>query len=275
MAVAIQPVKFQAPVEVSGTGTTGSLTYITKAGYTGALNYAIRGLQAAAKTVRTLGTDASCNFDTANPDAMVAAGKANLSTFTTPAGANYVRFQTFASDASASAHDLDMFAYRAAPGSSSFALVATSGGPDQNEVINSTSAGGLTAGAQWKIYVHACNVDAPGGNYSLFAWGLTTASSNPFTTVPPNRTVVAGDSISTTFGLDGPPGGQPLPRSRRPERRHVHAEPDGDRSQHPLVAPPATEHQTKGPAQAGPSSFSASSHPRGMQTALAWLSHPP
>ena len=50
MAVAIQPVKFQAPVEVSGTGTTGSLTYTTKAGYTGALNYVIRGLQAAAKT---------------------------------------------------------------------------------------------------------------------------------------------------------------------------------------------------------------------------------
>ena len=40
---------------------------------------------------------------------MVAAGKANVSTFVTPARANYVRFQTFAADASASAHDLDMF----------------------------------------------------------------------------------------------------------------------------------------------------------------------
>ena len=53
---------------------------------------------------------------------MVAAGKANVSTFMTPANANYIRFQTFAADASASAHDLDMFVYRAAPGSSSYAL---------------------------------------------------------------------------------------------------------------------------------------------------------
>jgi hypothetical protein len=44
---------------------------------------------------------------------MVAAGKANVSSFVTPANANYVRFQTFAADASASAHDLDMFVYRA------------------------------------------------------------------------------------------------------------------------------------------------------------------
>ena len=76
----------------------------------------IRGLQAADATSRTLGTDPSCAFDDVNPDAMVAAGKANVSTFTTPANTNYIRFQTFAADASASAHDLDMFVYRAAPG---------------------------------------------------------------------------------------------------------------------------------------------------------------
>ena len=39
MAVAIRPVKFQAPAEVNGTGTTGSLTYDGKSGYNGTLNY--------------------------------------------------------------------------------------------------------------------------------------------------------------------------------------------------------------------------------------------
>ena len=113
MAVAIRPVKFQAPAEASGTGTTGSLTYNARSGYAGNLQYVFRGLSAADATSRTLGTDPACDFNTATPDANVAAGKANVSTFVTPANANYVRFQTFAADASASAHDLDMFVYRA------------------------------------------------------------------------------------------------------------------------------------------------------------------
>jgi hypothetical protein len=104
MPVVIQPVKLQAPAEVSGSGSNSSITFNTKSGYAGSLSYSIRGLQAAVKSDRTLGSDPACGFNTADPDGMVAAGKANVSTFTTPAGANYIRFQTFASDASASAH---------------------------------------------------------------------------------------------------------------------------------------------------------------------------
>src|SRR4029079_6630623 len=163
MAVAIRPVKFQAPAEASGTGTTGSLTYNARSRSADTLQYVFRGLSAADATSRTLGTDPACNFNTATPDAMVAAGKANVSTFVTPANANYVRFQTFAADASASAHDLDMFIYRAAPGSSSYALLATSGGPDANEFVGSTNPLLTTAGTQFKVYIHACGVDAPGG----------------------------------------------------------------------------------------------------------------
>ena len=91
----IQPVKFQSPAEVSGTGATSSLTYNVKTGYAGTLGYAIRGLQAAAKFDEHIGSDAACSFDTTNPDAMVAAGKATVSSFTTPAGSSLIRFQTF------------------------------------------------------------------------------------------------------------------------------------------------------------------------------------
>ncbi|MFL6029663.1 MAG: S8 family peptidase [Gaiellaceae bacterium] len=207
MAVAIQPVKFQQPLEVSGTGQTGSLTYSAKAGYAGQLSYSIRGLQAAQMDARTLGTDAACAFDTSHPDDMVTAGKANVSTFTTPAGTSYIRFKTYAADASASARDLDMFVYRAAPGSSSYALIATSGGPDANEVVNTTSAGSLTTGAQFKVYIHACNVAAPGGSYALFSWALTAASSNPFSGVPSPQAVSIGQVIPTTLGWSGLPAG--------------------------------------------------------------------
>ena len=207
MAVAIQPVRFAAPLEATGSGSTGSLTYDSKAGYTGNLNYAVRGLQAAIKDTKPVGSDPDCSFNTAAPDAMVTANKANVSTFTTPAGASYVRFQTFQADATASAHDLDMFVYRAAPGSSTFTLVATSGGPDANEIVNSTSAGGLTAGAQWKVYVHGCNVDSGGGSYTLFMWGLTGTASNPFTSTPANHAVTIGQIDHNTFAWSGLPAG--------------------------------------------------------------------
>jgi hypothetical protein len=208
MAVAVQPVKFQAPLEVTGSGTSGNINATAKAGYAGTLNTATRGLQAAVKDDKTVGPDAACAFDTAHPDDMVTAGKANVSTFTTPSGANYIRFQTFQSDATASAHDLDMFVYRAAPGSSSYALIAISGGPDANEIVNTTSVGSLTAGAQFKVYIHGCSVDAGGGSYTLFMWALTPSASNPFTTVPASsQAVTIGAAVPLPFAWSGLPAG--------------------------------------------------------------------
>jgi len=206
--VVIQPVKFAAPVEVTASGASGSLNLNAKSGYAGNLAYVIRGLQAATKFVTHVGGDPSCNFNTANPDAMVAAGYATVSEFTTPPGASYIRFQTFASDAGAAAHDLDMFAYRATPAPGApYVLAATSGGPDQNEVVNSTSTGGLTAGAKWKVYVHGCSVDAGGADVTLFAWALTNPSSNPFTAVPAAQAVSIGQVVPGTLSWAGLPAG--------------------------------------------------------------------
>jgi hypothetical protein len=206
--VAIQPVKFAAPVEVTASGTSGSLNLNAKSGYTGNLAYSISGLQAAVATTQHVGGDPSCNFNTANPDAMVAAGYATVTTFVTPPGASYIRFQTFASDAGAAAHDLDLFAYRATPAAGApFVLAATSGGPDQNEVVNSTSVGGLAAGAKWRVYVHGCSVDAGGADATLFAWGLTAAASNPFSAVPASQAVTIGQVVPGTLSWAGLPAG--------------------------------------------------------------------
>jgi len=204
MAVAVKPVRFAAPLEATGSGTTGSLTYNTKSGYTGNLAYTIRGLQAAEKTDKTVGSDSDCSFNTADPDSMVTAGKANVTSFTTPAGANYIRFQIFQSDASPSAHDLDMFVYRISP---SPGLIGVSGGPDANEIFNTTSGASLTAGAQFKVYVHGCNVDPGGGTYTQFIWALTGTPSNAFTTTPSSHAVTIGQIDPTTFGWTGLPAG--------------------------------------------------------------------
>jgi hypothetical protein len=208
MPVAIQPVRFSAPSEVSGSGASGSVTYSTKAGYAGTLTYpSIRGLQAATKFDNHVNGDPACAFNTANPDSMVSAGTATVNSFTTPADASFIRFQTFGSDATAAAKDLDLFVYRAAPGSSTYVLVLTSGGPDANEVASSTSAGSLTPGAQFKVYVHGCGVDAGGAEFTLFAWALTGSASNPFTSVPASHSVAIGQVDATTFGWSGLPLG--------------------------------------------------------------------
>src|SRR5439155_318302 len=90
--VVVQPVRIQAPAEVSGTGTTSSLTYNVKAGFAGALGFPTVGLQAATKFDDTVSGDTACTFDTANPDASVAKGTATVDTFTTPADAKLIRF---------------------------------------------------------------------------------------------------------------------------------------------------------------------------------------
>jgi Zn-dependent metalloprotease len=200
------PVEFQAPAEVAGSGTAGSLTYTATSEYAGGLTYAIRGLQAAVKFDNHVGGDAACSFDTTNPDANVAAGFATVNSFVTPLGASYIRFQTFASDVGAAAHDLDMYVYRAPAGSSSYTLIASSGGPDPSEVVNATSGASL-AGAQFKVYVHGCSVDAGGADFTLFAWALTGSSSNPFSTVPASQAVTVGQDVPTTFGWSGLPAG--------------------------------------------------------------------
>ena len=204
MPVVIRPVALAAPVEVSaagGTGGTGSVTYDTKSGFTGDLSYGILGLQAATKFDNTIGTDPACSFDTTHPDDMVTANKATVNSFTTPADAKLIRFQTFQSDASASAHDLDMFVYRAppAPAPEVYTLVLTSGGGDTNEVTTSTSAGSLATGARFKVYMHACGVDGS-GTFTLFAWALTGTASNAFTTVPATTAVSIGQTVPTTLG---------------------------------------------------------------------------
>jgi hypothetical protein len=207
MPVVIRPVKFQAPTEVSGSRATGSLTYDTKAGYTGSLSYSIRGLQEAVKSDQPIGSDPACTFDTADPDSMVASGQASVSSFTTPVGASYVRFQTFQSDVSPSVHDLDLYVYRAPPGSSAYALVGASGGPDSSEIFSSTSSGSLAPGAQFKVYIHGCNVDPAGGSYTLFSWALTGTPSNPFSIVPADHAVSIGQVDATKLGWTGLPAG--------------------------------------------------------------------
>ena len=202
--VVVQPVRLAAPAQVDATGTSGSLSYNVKAGFAGTLNFAsILGLQAADKRDLTVKGDPACGFDTSKPDAAVANGTATVSDFTTGAGISYVRFQTYQSDVSSTVHDLDMFLYAQAPGASSFSLLATSGGPDANEFIGSTSSLLTAAGTKLKVYILGCGVDGS-GTFPLYGWFVPAASpSNPFTAVPTAPTVSIGQTVPLAFSWAG------------------------------------------------------------------------
>jgi subtilisin family serine protease len=206
MPVTVQPVKFQAPREVSGSGPTGQLTYTVKSGYQGQLSYSIRGLQAATTFDNQVKADPSCHFDTANPEANVAAGTATVNEFTTPPATSYIRFQTFQSDAGPGARDLDMFVYRLDPATGKYVSIASSGGPDANEVVSTTNPDSLKPDAKFKVYVLGCTVEGT-APFTLFAWALTGTASNPFTAVPPTQAVTIGQTVPTTFGWSGLPTG--------------------------------------------------------------------
>ena len=208
--VAIQPVKFAAPVEVTASGTSGSLNLNAKSGYTGNLAYSIAGLQAATATTQHVGGDPRCNFNTANPDAMVAAGYATVTTFVDAAQAPATSASRRSRLTRARRRTTSTCSsYRATPAAGApYVLVATSGGPDQNEVVNTNSAGSLAAGAQFKVYVHGCSVDAGGADVTLFAWAShRRPASNPFSGSPGAQAVTIGQVVPGTLSWAGLPAG--------------------------------------------------------------------
>jgi fibronectin type III domain protein/subtilase family protein len=202
--VVVQPVKLAAPTQVDGAGAAASAAYNVKSGFAGTLTTAAIGLQAADKRDDTVNGDPSCGFDTANPDAAVANGTATVDDFTTPANTGYARFQTFQADVSSTVHDLDMFVYRADPMTGKFALLASSGGPDANEFVGSTSSLLTASGTKLKVYILGCGVDG-NGSFPLYAWFVPkTSPSNAFTATPAaTQAVTVGQTIPLTFSWSG------------------------------------------------------------------------
>ena len=74
--------------------------------------------------------------------------------------------------------------------------------------MNSTSAGSLTAGAKFKVYVHGCSVDAGGADVTLFAWALTNpADQSVQLAVPAAQAVTIGQVVPGTLSWTGLPAG--------------------------------------------------------------------
>jgi len=192
--LAIRPVSLAAPLAVSGTGASGSLTYPITFGYTGTFGTSVRGLVAAQTFPGNVVDDPTSNFNTANPT-----GNQGITTHdvVVPAGTTYARFSLFDSHVDG-ADDLDLYIYRV-NADSTLTLVGLSGSGTSAEEVNLV---GPTA-ATYKAFVHGWETDGPDSNYTFFAWTLGSTDAGNLTATPSTTTATTGASASVALAWSG------------------------------------------------------------------------
>ena len=196
--IVVRPVALAVPAEVTGTGTSGTLSYAIKTGYTGELLYNRRGLVPAATAQGTVTDDPTDDFNTTNPD-----GNQGIKVHdvTLPAGMVYTRFALFDGQTDG-ADDLDLYVYRVNADRTK-TLVGLSGGGTSAEKVNFTN---LPAG-EYQVYVHGWQTDGPDANYTLFWWALGTADAGNLSAAGPNP-VALGGSGTVNLSWSGLAAGQ-------------------------------------------------------------------
>jgi subtilisin family serine protease len=159
--ISVRAAEFQAPSEVSGSGSSGSLSFNVNFGYSGAYTAAAHGLSPDVRIMDNVLQDPDQTF---SPDD-VGAGGANAHTFDLN-GAAFFRVTIPPGSAEAEA-DLDVFVFN--PNGD---LVASSTAPDTDEKVDIT----LPMDGTWTVYVHGWL--APGGDsdYTLHSWVVPLAT---------------------------------------------------------------------------------------------------
>jgi subtilisin family serine protease len=181
--IVVRPVAVVAPAEVTGTGSTGALSYSIKTGYAGSLSYAKRGLIASTPFSGTVADDPNDNFDTATP-----ADNEGITThdLVVPAGTSVLRVSMFDPDTDG-ADDIDLYLYRV-NADSTLTLVGVSGSgtsAEQIQLANPTAA-------TYRLFVHGWETDGADANYTLHVWTLGTADAGNMTVTGPSTATIGG-----------------------------------------------------------------------------------
>jgi subtilisin family serine protease len=175
--LAVSGALFDAPEEVAGTGTSGSVNIPVKFGYTGSYSASAHGLVAATVTTANVKQDANQTFSPAD----VGTGGANLHEFTLSAAGHFrIAMPPEATEAAA---DLDIYVFNP---SNVMVASSTAGGTD--ELIDVPNP----ANGIWKVYVHGWS--APGGDsdYHMWTWAVPAAAgggSLAITSAPTSATI--------------------------------------------------------------------------------------
>jgi subtilisin family serine protease len=191
--IGVRAVPLAAPLEVTGTGTSGSTALKIRTGYAGTLKAGTAGL--AADTVNTLSltTVGGTGFNPAIPEKIGPdTGRVNI---TVPAGTKLARFSTIGAEY-APGTDVDLFVYKTDP-SGGLEQVGQSAGGTADEVVDLTEPG---------TYAVFVNLFAnPGSNplpVKLHSWTVGASLGN-FTATPASQAVTVGGTATITASWTG------------------------------------------------------------------------
>ena len=179
----VRPLALVAPGSVSATGTSGTINYDVKFGYTGTFAVAARGLIPAAVTAGTVAddpTDSTCSLSSPN---------AQLIPVTIPANTTYARFSLFDADVNPDS-DIDLCVFRGTTN------VGSSGSGTSTEEVNLINP----AADNYTVVVQGWGV-AGSSPFKLHTWLLgATATGNMTVSANPASATAGGTStITVTF----------------------------------------------------------------------------
>ena len=184
----IRPVALAAPLEVSGDAS--GISYTVKAGYSGMLNFAARGLVAATTFPETVAQDPDQTFDPADPTGTI------HEDIVVPPGLKLFRAGIDEGFITPSGTDLDVYVYREG------VRVGQAADGDSNEMVTFTDPPGGT----YTVYVHGFNTNGPSADLTLFSWQLGSTDAGNMT-VPGPVPVTTGDTVPVNLSFTGLVGG--------------------------------------------------------------------
>ncbi|HBY93796.1 MAG TPA: hypothetical protein DEP84_07460, partial [Chloroflexi bacterium] len=187
-AVAVKPVALAAPDEVSGAGTSGSLSYDITFGYAGDFAAEPHGLIPADTQPNSVVDDPANDINTA-----LATGVGiTIHSVTIPAGTEYARFALF-NDYTDGNDDLDLYVF-----DPDDHLVGSSGSPTADEEVNLI----VPAEGDYTVVVHGWQTDGADANYTLFVWALDAADAGNMT-VTAQSSATLGDTATVSLDWSG------------------------------------------------------------------------
>ena len=182
--VAIKPIRFSAPAEISGAGEDGSASFEVLFGYDGAYSAAAHGLEPASLTAGTVEDDPGNSFAPFGPGT-------TLHFVSVPAGSAFARFSLF-DEYTDGNDDLDLYVFYP-----NGAFAGGSGSVTSAEQVDVL----LPPPGDYYVFVHGWETDGPDANYTLFDWSvsLTPGGNLSVDSAPASATLGASETVDVSW----------------------------------------------------------------------------
>jgi len=189
--VAIKPILFSAPGEVSGFGESGAASFDVIFGYDGAYSAAAHGLEPATTTDGNVVDDPANDINTA----LATGVGVTIEVVIVPPGTAHTRVSLF-DDYTDGADDLDLYVF--GPDSAGFPFQGGSGSFTSAEQVDLA----FPAPGVYLVAVHGWQTDGPDANYTLFDWSVSATPGGNLSVdaAPGSATLGQTETVEVSWG---------------------------------------------------------------------------